>query len=114
MAVEKVKDSSHLSYPHHTVGSHEARITEAADKRAREDNVASASSVIISAASMSQDFVTTDEDRLKMAQSRFEAIESDEDGRASQEALIAIRNELRARGRNTSGLDRAIASFSEH
>ena len=111
MAVEEIKKPSSVSYQYQSAGSQKAESKDTAETQAKPSNITPAVSVSISTASARPEFVTNQEESLQRAQARFEAISSDEDGRASQEALVAIRDELKAKGRQTPGLDRAIANF---
>lgn len=111
MAVEEIKKPSSVSYQYQAVGSQRAESKDTSESQAKPSNITPAVSVSISTASSRSEFVTKQEESLQRAQARFDAISSDGDSRASQEALVAIRDELKAKGRETPGLDRAIANF---
>jgi len=116
MAVEQIKNLSSVSFDYKPVETPKPEIKESSARGVPPSDNVSAVSVSISNASSvalsKPDFVTNQEERLQRTQSRFERISSDEDGRASQDELIAIKRELNEKGRQTPGLDRAIANFS--
>jgi hypothetical protein len=108
MAIKEVSSSSSLSIKFQPSESHRL---ESRETKPTAGN--SAVSLTISENSFRPDIIKSHAENLQKAQSRFEKIDSDKDGSVSRQELIAIRKELNDKGRQTPGLDRAIANFSK-